>query len=191
MRNIEDVRIFFEDFAKVEAETETLKWKLSYNEYNANIDKANSFYLHPHIEFMALEGERDEDEIELFGGKSFFSNPYPRLPRKLFKISEYTHKKYGKFWVCYTSFKNHTDNQSLFLTEMLFVIQFEESFKIAASSSWSNYTKDGYGDENYEWKHGFGDRCLHFNFLHKPIDIKRYDQPEDYKIGIETYHANI
>ncbi len=191
MSNIQEVKSFFEEFARVEAETETLKWKLSFKEYNANVDKANSFYLPPHIDFMIFEGHRDEDEIEMFGGESFFSNPYPRFPRKLFKISEYTHEKYRKFWVCYTSFSNHTDGQSLALTDMLFVIQIEGSFKIAASSSWSNYTKDGYGDEDYEWKHSFGDKSLHFSYLHDPIAIERYYKPKDYKNGIETYEANI
>lgn len=50
MKTIKDVQEFFIHFAKVEAEI--LKWKLELQDYNANIDKANSFYLSPHVSFM-------------------------------------------------------------------------------------------------------------------------------------------
>lgn len=181
MKNIEDVKLFFEEFASIEAETETLKWKPNYKEYNANIDKANSFYLSPHnIQFTPRNYE-----------KRTKGNVYSRLPRKLFKISEYFHNDHGKIWACYTSSANNGDTQSPYLTHILFVVQFEESFKIAASSIWSNYSKNGYGDEDYEWQQEFGKKHFQLNYLDKPVEIKRYHEPEDYKNGLKTYHADI
>ncbi|NMH86913.1 hypothetical protein [Flavivirga algicola] len=190
MNEIKDVKEFFEDFAKTEAETEILKWKLELKDYNANIDKANSFYLAPHISFMPREEKRKVWEIKR-KGLDFFNTPKIRPPRKLFKISEHVHKEFGRFWVCYASSANNSNRASNFLSQMLFVIEKDNELKIASESLWSNYEKDGWGDEAYKWHQVFGKKHLHYDFLNEPIKVIRYEEPEDYKIGLQVYHANI
>ncbi len=189
MNTIKNVKEFFENFAQVEAETEILKWKLELYDYNANIEKANSFYL-SHVSFMPLPNKRDEDEIDLFG-EDFLKTPVKREPRKLFKISEHKNSEHGVFWICFTSMANYSDTASNFLAEMLYIIEKNNELKIAAKSLWSNYEKDGWGNEEYSWHHIFGAKYLHYDYLGEPINIKRYEEPEDYLNGPEIYHENI
>ncbi len=190
MKNIEDIKAFFEDFARVEAETEILKWQLELNDYNMNIDKANSFYLSPYINFMPRPEKRRPIEIRR-KGKEFYNTPRIIPPRKVFKISEHMYKEYGKFWVCYATSASNSDRIINFLTQMLFVIEKNNELKIASESSWSNYQKDGYGDEEYSWHQVFGAKYLHYDYLNEPKKIVRYEEPEDYKIGLQIYHENI
>lgn len=124
-------------------------------------------------------------------GVNFFNTPVIRHPRKLFKISEYFSKEFNKFWICYTSSANNSDSASNHLSQMFFIIEKDSELKIASESLWSNYEKDGWGDEEYKWHQVFGDKHLHYNSLDAPLKVMRYQEPEDYKIGLQIYNTTI
>lgn len=103
----------------------------------------------------------------------------PINPRYLFKISEYTHGKYGTFWACYVSFSNPDESMKK-IKECFLVASINEELKIVSNFIVSSDAK--------EWRHvgGDEDKSLRLHNLGKPVKVERYLEPTD-EWSLEEY----
>jgi len=182
---IQQVKEFFEEFAKYEAEMEVLKFQLDVQPYNNGREKGNAYYVEPNVPFMPKE-PWDEDELAFCGN---IGKPMNRYPRTLFKISQYTHKKYGDVWLCFCSLQDHGGERiPSSLIEILFVVKEGDNFKIASQYSYSDYESDG---KYYEWgKDNVAHHDLKIEDLEGPVKIERYQEPDDYLEGKKHYNKD-
>lgn len=104
---------------------------------------------------------------------------YP-TPRYLFKISEYTNKKYGIIWACYVSIPNPSSNIKK-LTTCFLVTEIENNLKIISDMMLSSDT--------YQWTFygGDEDKSLRLHNLGRPLSIERYLEPSNDEWGLKEY----
>ena len=177
------VKEFFEEFAEYEAKMEVLKFQLDVTPYNEGRDNGNSYYVEPNVKYMPQE-PWDEDEIEFMGDS--IGKPKKRYPRALFKISQYSHDKYGDVWLCFCSLPDHSERKPTSLTEILFILKDKGQLKIASQYSYSDYESDG---KHYEWgKDNVAHHDLKLEDLKGPLKIERYQEPDDYLDGKMHYN---
>ncbi|WEK71304.1 MAG: hypothetical protein P0Y62_07020 [Candidatus Chryseobacterium colombiense] len=100
-------------------------------------------------------------------------------PRYLFKISEYTHEKYGTVWACYVSFFNPDESMKK-IKECFLIASINEELKIVSDFIVSSDAK--------EWRHvdGDEDKSLRLHNLGKPVKVERYLEPTD-EWSLEEY----
>jgi hypothetical protein len=104
--------------------------------------------------------------------------PYPEL-RHIFKISENTHEKYGRFWACYVSFANPSFERKV-ISECFLVALINDGLKIISNFIVSSDTK--------EWRYvgGDEDKSLRLHNLSKPAKVERYLEPNE-EWSLEEY----
>ncbi len=133
--------------------------------------------------YMPMNELRDDEFYEACKG-------YPkRLPRFLYKISEYTHEKYGKVWAAYVSQENPITLVKR-LNNIILLIEENNQLKIARFLMYSNYTEYGHQDAPYKWKEQWGYRDLSLESLVGPIHIERYLEPSEKNDGLKMYLEN-
>lgn len=183
MENIVD---FLEQFFITEAKMATLKRVPNIENFNTALNEYFNFLV-PQLRgatgHMPLTKLDDEDVYMMLEGL-----PDDR-PRLLFKISQYSHEKYGTVWVAYVSNSNPLDGPKFWHTA-LFIVN-EGGLKIGRYMLWTNYTDRGDKDAPFAWDEMWGYHDLNFETIVGPVDILRVQGPSEENGGLEQYNADI
>lgn len=175
-----DVKKFIESFLQIEANQETTKRIPDLQNANDAIDQYNSCIIDI-LKLEVLNELEDEDYYERFEGK------LAKRPRHLFKISQYTHAKYGDVYVAFTS-QSNPRKTSKYLSDTIFIINEEGSLKVARRDVYTSYSSDG---KSYSWEKVEGYTDLTFESLEGPVAIERYQEPLEDFDGLKHYNDNI
>lgn len=99
-------------------------------------------------------------------------NPSYPNPRHVYKISEYTHERYGAFWACYVSIAK-PNLEIKVISKCFLVASINEELKIVSNFTVSSDTK--------EWRYAGGDedKNLRLHNLGKPVKVERYLKPSE------------
>ncbi|GAA3628561.1 hypothetical protein [Flavivirga jejuensis] len=181
---MQKIKVFIEDFFKVESRTATLKRVPDLDSYNESVERLNSFFtdtLKGAWGYQIINELDDEDVYEMFEGTP------DDIPRHLFKISRYEHEKYGDVWVCYTSVRNPDVNHKI-LNEAMIIVQEGDDLKIATKYG---YSRENTSKKSYKWGIESGYRDLTFDSLGSPESIERYQEPVESFDGLKHYNADI
>lgn len=111
-------------------------------------------------------------------------------PRKLYKLSQYSHPEYQTVWVAFTSPDNPFYDD---IQYALFIIEEDGQLRIAKYLLYTHYTEYGHKDESYRWHDLDGYVDLNFKSLGNFIRTERYLVPEDSEEdeGLAIYYDNI
>ncbi len=183
---MEKIKVFIEAFASAEAETDTLINKIDLNPYNNSLPKFYSFFIDRLNNALGKMKKEAWDEDDLLFMGDIESRP-PKNPRQLFKISEYSHQKYGDVFVAYISQPNPETDFKV-LTDAFFIINEGDTLKTARIYSYSNYESDG---KKYQWSADRGYEDLTFESLTGPNRTERYQEPTDKLDSMKNYLDNI
>lgn len=181
---MEEVKRFIEEFFKVEANTATLKRVPDLDNYNSSVRNLDAFLIES---LKGAWGYQIIDELEEEDIYEMLEGIPDDIPRHLFKISQYSHEKYGDVWVSYVSIQN-PDSEHKVLNEIIVIIKEGKGLKIATKFGYSRYDSNG---TNYEWKIEAGQRELTFESLEGPIKIERYQLPVDSFDGLKHYNDDV
>ncbi|NVK65037.1 MAG: hypothetical protein HWE22_10645 [Flavobacteriales bacterium] len=181
-----DIVNFLEEFFAKEAKMSTLKRVPNLNDYNRALEEYYAFLV-PQLRgstgHMPMTELDDEDVYMMLEGLPDDTKRY------MYKISKYSHSKYGTVWVAYVS-KPSPPEGGKYWNTALFLIE-EEGLKVARYMLWSNYTERGDQDAPYEWDGLWGYRDLNFETIQGPSQILRILEPIDHKGGLEQYNAEM
>lgn len=125
----------------------------------------------------------DLEEFYTFSEKTWKKEkPIKKLPRKLFKISEYKNELWKNIWVCYVSspslnFKGTKIQNAFIISEV------DKNLKIICQ-----FTPED--DDFRRWRNVGGDRRLVFENLGELVAIERIERPYKEKLG-EDHPRNI
>jgi hypothetical protein len=184
---MQKIKTFLEAFFSKETTMLLLKSKPDIEAYNTALSEYLSFLvrqLHGTTGHLIKTEPDDEDIMEMLND---FEDPNER---RLFKISEYEHEKYGKVFVAFTSSDNPTETLSV-LSDAIIIIEEEKELKIAKFLLYTNYTERGNKDASYRWDKMGGYTDLNFDTLNGPIKIERFQQPSDWREGLKLYNDDI
>ncbi len=145
------------------------------NEYN-NISLEIKSFMNDETVGLGLPPRSEPKSDRYYQTK--VNTPYPEH-RHIFKISEYTHEKYGIVWACYVSFSN-PDESMRKIKECFLIASINEELKIVSNFIVSSDAK--------EWRHvgGDEDKSLRLHNLGKPVKVERYLEPTD-EWSLEEY----
>jgi hypothetical protein len=184
---MEKVYAFIQRFAEKEAEVATRKRVPDLDAYHKALQEYYTFLveqLQGATGHMPLDGPRSEAEYAML--KSYPDD----VPRRVFKISEYTSAAYGKAWVVFTSGINPGGKKSR-LNSALIVIEENGVLKVAKLLLLTNYTENRDPNAAYRWDEMQGYTDLSFQSLEGPVSVERYLEPSDWEEGLSQYNADI
>lgn len=184
---MQKVKPFVEAFFDKETTMLCLKSKPDVEPYNIALSEYLSFLvrqLHGTTGHLTKTEPDDEDVMEMLGD---FEDPNQR---QLFKISEYEHEKYGKVFIAFTSSENPTETL-LVLSNAIVIIEEDGGLKIAKFLLYTKHTERGDQNAPYRWDEMSGYADLNFETLNGPIKIERFQQPSDWKEGLQLYNDDI
>jgi len=184
---MERIKLFIEKFLDLEAEVTSCKRVPNLDAYHQKLQEYYTFLVEQ------LQGATGHMPIKELYSEEYYEKmkKYPAdTPRKVFKISEYDSPKYEKVWVVFVSQRNYNETYK-HLESALFVIQTENSLKVAKFLMFNDYTENADEDTPFEWDDLGGYKDLDFNNLKHPIRINRYIAPNDWLPGLEQYNRDI
>jgi len=188
---MEEVKEFILNFANAEAKalslvnsTDTQAFEVVKEELNSYLDEVleNVLVYRPKhsLDFA-------DDLADLLDIPDDDNEPITVLPRVLFKISEYKHKKHGSVWAAFVSSSEPMEGSKR-LSMIIYIIKKDEKLAVAGTNLYTHTRTDG---RYYRWEHNQGYSDLVLEELEGPFRIDRYIEPSDAKDGLKNYQDNI
>ncbi|WP_196887674.1 hypothetical protein [Aureivirga sp. CE67] len=178
-----EIKQFLNSFFEAEVEAWHASTKRDTDNTKQKIDKMHSFCiekLHNKFGLVRVLVHKSDDFYERNKDASKFS------PRHLFKLSHYSHEKYGDLYLAYVSSKDG-DEFNLEYFNCFFITKVEDNLKIA-KKAWVTEDDGDYGNKYWKMSDGYGD--LSFENTDKFISCERYLEPEDCDFSMKDYLAD-
>lgn len=175
-----EIKEFIGVFFKTEAELATRKRVPDLEAYNDSVESYNDLVI-GQLNAARLEELQSARVYKIHEGSD------PDQVRHLFKISQYSHVKYGDVWVCYASSQDPDEDHKI-LNEAVIIVKEGAELKVATKYG---YSRQDTSEKSYKWEIEAGYRDLTFDSLGSPVAIERYQEPVESFDGLKHYKADI
>lgn len=168
--NLEEVKAYFEEFARAEAHAFSVDNLPNLIGQNKAYDEMHQYVvaeMNANLGITRLDSLKSPLLYKLRKGKD---NPL-FTPRLVLKIAHYNHKEFQNVWVIYTSHQNETV-LSCSLSYAYFLVESNAKLVIARQYLYTNYEL-----QDFEWIGRSGWKNLNFESLGELIEIERYIEP--------------